>query len=90
MKNKINNIVLYSLIVFSIYCALTIGMSWDELDHIAEGNKRLSYLFSFGLNDYWDYKGWRFYPGFYNTFANKENITIKQNAILFIVMNNFF
>ena len=67
MKNKINNIVLYSLIVFSIYCALTIGMSWDELDHIAEGNKRLNYLFSFGTNEYWDYKGWRFYPGFYNT-----------------------
>ena len=69
MKNKINNIVLYSLIVFSIYCALTIGMSWDELDHIAEGNKRLNYLFSFGTNEYWDYKGWRFYPGFYNTFV---------------------
>ena len=49
MGNKINNIILYSLIVFSIYCALTIGLSWDELDHTAEGNKRLNYLFSFGI-----------------------------------------
>ena len=92
MKNKINNIVLYSLIVFSIYCALTIGMSWDELDHIAEGNKRLNYLFSFGTNEYWDYKGWRFYPGFYNTFAIfvTKMFPLKYEIEVWHLINCFF
>ena len=36
MKNKIDNYILYSLILFSVYCAVIIGISWDELDHLAE------------------------------------------------------
>ena len=67
MTNKINSVILSLLIIFSIFCALTIGISWDELDHLAEGNRRLKYLFSFGTYDYLDYRnrvGWEFYPGF--------------------------
>ena len=52
MTNKINNIIFYLLIVFSIYCALIIGISWDELAHIDIGNERLKYLFSFGSYDH--------------------------------------
>ena len=72
MKNKIDNYILYSLILFSVYCAVIIGISWDELDHLAEGNRRLKYLFSFGSYDYLDYRdrlGWEFYPGFYHTLS---------------------
>ena len=69
MTNKINNIILYLLIIFSIYCAFIIGMSWDELIHIDRGNQRLKYLFSFGSYDYLDYGDQRFYPGFYNTLS---------------------
>ena len=69
MINKINNIVLYVLISFSIYCALIIGISWDELAVIERGHERLKYLFSFGFYDYIDYRDQRFYPGFYNTLA---------------------
>ena len=72
MKNKIDNYILYSLILFSVYCAVIIGISWDELDHLAEGNRRLKYLFSFGTYDYLDYRnrlGWEFYPGFYHTLS---------------------
>ena len=70
MTNKINNIILYLLIIFSIYCALMVGMSWDELGHIQGGNRRLKYLFSFGSYDYLNYYAdQRFYPGFYKTLA---------------------
>ena len=67
MTNKINNIIFYLLIVFSIYCALIIGISWDELAHIDIGNERLKYLFSFGSYDHLDYRDHKFYPGLYNT-----------------------
>ena len=67
MTNKINKIVLYLLIAFSIYCALIIGLSWDELAHLERGNARLKYLFSFGSHEYLDYRDQRYYPGFYNT-----------------------
>ncbi len=69
MKNKTNNLILWSLIIYSIFCALNIGISWDELAHIDRGNERLKYLFSFGSYDYLDYRDQRFYPGFYNTLA---------------------
>ena len=69
MTNKINNVILYLLIVYSIFCALKIGVSWDELAHLDRGNERLKYLFSFGAYDYLDYRDQKFYPGFYNTLA---------------------
>jgi len=69
MKNKIDNIILYLLILFSLYCALIIGISWDELFYIDKANERLKYLFSFGSYDYLDYGNQRFYPGLYNTLA---------------------
>ena len=69
MTNKINNVILCFLIVYSIFCALTIGVSWDELAHLDRGNERLKYLFSFGAYDYLDYRDQRFYPGFYSTFV---------------------
>jgi len=69
MTNKINNIIFYLLIIFSIYCALNIGMSWDTLGNIYQGNERLKYLFSFGSYDYLDYGDQRFYPGFYTTLS---------------------
>ena len=44
MTNKINNVILCILIVYSIFCALTIGVSWDELAHLDRGNERLKFL----------------------------------------------
>jgi len=69
MENKINQIILYLLILFTVYCALITGISWDDLIHIERGNERLKYLFSFGSYNYLDYGDQRFYPGFYNTLA---------------------
>ena len=67
MTNKINNIILYLLIVFSIYCALIIGLSWDNFFQIDLGNRRLKYLLSLGSNDYFSYADTKFYPGLYDT-----------------------
>ena len=67
MTNKINNVILCLLIVYSIFCALIIGISFDELFYLAQGNERLKYLFSFGSYDYLDYRDYNFYPGFYDT-----------------------
>lgn len=66
-QNKIKNITLSFLIIFSVYCALTMGMSWDELLHLEWGNKRLKYLLSFGSYDYHGGSDQGFYPSFYDT-----------------------
>ena len=50
MNKKIKNIFFYIIISFSIYCALIIGQSWDEVSYITLGKERLSYLFSLGIN----------------------------------------
>ena len=36
-------------IIFSIYCALILGISWDENYYKILGEKNLSYLLSFGI-----------------------------------------
>lgn len=69
MLKKVEFPILILLIIFTIYCALVIGNSWDELGHINIGNERLKYLFSFGSYDYLDYRENRFYPGFYDTLS---------------------
>ena len=98
MTNKINNVILCLLIVYSIFCALIIGISWDELAHLDEGNERLKYLFSFGSYDYLDYRNLRFYPGFYDTsvtfvtkmFPKKYEIeTLHLTNLLFSILTIF-
>ena len=34
MSKKENNILLIILISFSVYCALTVGETWDQKDNI--------------------------------------------------------
>jgi len=51
MSKKKNYILLIFLILFSIYCALTIGQSWDGGFHLIQGKITLDYLFSLGKID---------------------------------------
>ncbi len=52
------------LIVFSIFCALTIGQSLDEHYHLIQGKITLDYLLSLGaINDYINYR--EFYSTLY-------------------------
>jgi len=51
MSKKENNTLLIILITFSVYCALTLGETWDQKDNILRGKITLEYLFSFGRVD---------------------------------------
>ena len=52
LNNKKNHkIFLFFLLVFSAYCAVTIGKSWDEGAHLKYGKITLDYLLSFGKID---------------------------------------
>ena len=51
MSKKKQIILLCVLFLFSIYCAISIGQSWDEGFHLLQGKITLDYLFSFGRID---------------------------------------
>ena len=70
MLKKVEISALALLFIFTIYCALTTGSSWDEPYEMNIGKDRLKYLLSFGSYEYLNhYKKTEFYPGFYNTLA---------------------
>ena len=48
MSKEYKKILLFFLILFSVYCALTIGLTWDEEYHLKQGKVIMDYLFSFG------------------------------------------
>ena len=48
MGNYKQNILLFLLITFSVYCAISIGKSWDEGAELIKGKITLDYLFSLG------------------------------------------
>ena len=48
---------IFFLLVFSVYCSLIIGKSWDEDFHLFQGKNTLDYLFSLGkINNYHLYR----------------------------------
>ena len=51
MIKKKQNTILFFLVIFSIYCAITVGQSWDEKFHLLQGKITLDYLFSLGKID---------------------------------------
>ena len=51
MSKKKQIILLFFLFLFSLYCAVTIGQSWDEQFHLLQGKITFDYLFSFGRID---------------------------------------
>jgi len=51
MTKKINLIFLSTLLLYSIYCALQLGYTWDVLFYYEVGKERLDYLFSLGSNE---------------------------------------
>tara|TARA_B100001123_G_C15324856_1_gene1029186 strand:+ start:542 stop:2122 length:1581 start_codon:yes stop_codon:yes gene_type:complete len=48
MNREKQKILLFFLIAFSVYCALLVGVTWDEEFHIIQGKITLDYLLSFG------------------------------------------
>ena len=70
MPKKIELSTIVILFIFVFYCALIIGIPWDEGFEITRGKERLKYLLSLGsYKIYWDYQSEEFNPGFYSTLA---------------------
>ena len=53
-KKKIELLVIFSLLIYSIYCSIIIGPSYDEFAHYRNGEKLFNYIFSFGRREYVD------------------------------------
>ena len=51
MSKKNKKIIFYILILFSSFCAISIGYSWDEGFLINQGKVTANYLLSLGLSD---------------------------------------
>ena len=70
MSKKINLIFLITLILYSLYCAMQLGYTWDVLFYYDVGKERLDYLLSLGLNEV-DTKIYarRFLTGAYSTIS---------------------
>ena len=70
---KINNIalcIIIFLLLFSVYCALNIGLSWDEVQRHWQGAMRTDYFKSLEFGKF-EFKrgGWsEIEPGLYDTF----------------------
>jgi len=68
-KKKIELIILGSLILYSFYCALIIGPSWDEFYHYKNGDNIFNYIFSFGTREYHS-ANFKFHFGLYDFLAS--------------------
>ena len=55
------------LVLFSLYCALTIGLGIDAKFHHTNGALRYLYLTTLGKFDAYDWENTRYYPGLYDT-----------------------
>ena len=72
---KLNNykyiylFLITSFFLFSLYCIFFIGIAYDQIFHIENGEKRLKYLLSLGRYDYHDILHLRYYPGLYDTIS---------------------
>jgi len=69
MEKKSENFILFFLVIFSIYCSLNLGMTFDEPLHYQNGLNRLRYSLSLGRYEYHDILHLRYYPGFYDTLS---------------------
>ena len=69
MKIKKETIILISLILFSSYVSIIVGMSWDEIIHQDNGRNLIRYLLSFGNLEYKS-SDLPFHFGFYDAFSH--------------------
>ena len=68
--NKIKIIFLSLLFLYSLYCALQLGHTWDVMFYYGVGKERLDYLFSLGSNKVNDLSySSRFATGAYSTIS---------------------
>jgi len=92
VKKKIELLVLFSLFIYSIYCSILIGPSFDEFVHNKNGEKLFNYIFSLGRREYID-PIYLYHYGFYDflgAFFSKNftsNYLIESHHILNLIFS---
>ena len=94
---KIENIILFFLITFSVYLALIIGESWDERYDLLHGKTTLDYLFSIGkinnnvhYGDYYSTAYWSLQHFITQIFPKKYQIEIAHLINLTVSLGAVF
>ena len=84
--------LIFLLIIFSYYCSVIIGISWDELFEINRGQDRLMYIFSLGSYEVAPAQNDKYYPGLYSTIAAFISNILPKKYIYesFHIINNTF
>ncbi len=67
--NKILSSLIILMIFFAWWCALIIGLSWDEYFHHINGLVRYNFLTSMGDFQKFEFRNNKFYPGLYDTIS---------------------
>ena len=97
--NKILSSLIILMIFFAWWCALIIGLSWDEYFHHINGLVRYNFLTSLGDFQKFEFRNNKFYPGLYDTisyafgqiflFINKKFYVQNIDLIMHVVNISF-
>ena len=97
--NKILSSLIFLMIFFAWWCALIIGLSWDEYFHHINGLVRYNFLTSLGDFQKFEFRNNKFYPGLYDTisyafgqiflFINKKFYVQNIDLIMHVVNISF-
>ena len=68
-KKKVELFVLSLIILYSLYCAIVVGPSWDEFYHYKNGDNIFNYIFSLGTREYHS-ANFKFHYGLYDFLAS--------------------
>ena len=82
--NKILSSLIILMIFFAWWCALIIGLSWDEYFHHINGLVRYNFLTSLGDFQKFEFRNNKFYPGLYDT------ISYAFGQIFFFINKKFY
>ena len=92
LNKNLKILLIFLLLIFSYYCSIIIGISWDELFEINRGQDRLKYLFSLGSYDIAPAQNDKYYPGLYSTISAFISNALPKKYIYesFHIINNTF
>ena len=80
-KKNIELVTISLLILYSIYCSIIIGPSWDEFYHYKNGENIFKYIFSFGSREYVS-ANFKFHFGLYDFLATFFSKNFTSNYII--------
>ena len=90
-RKKIETYLLVFIFLYTIYCSITIGASWDEFYHYQNGDNIFKYIFSLGNLEYVS-ANFIYHYGFYDFLASffSKNFSSKFIVESHHIFNLFF